>query len=93
MQEAYKVIMQVVGLMLLLTAAIITITFLVWVIKLEFEWFFGLNIFKWFRDGADKLKVKFASKLVPVKMEIDKANSEGKIKTVKKNVKLNENMD
>jgi len=93
MQEAYKVIMQVVGLMTLLTAAITIITFLVWVIKLEFEWFFGLNIFKWFGESASNLKIKFASKLVPIKMGIDRANSSGKIKVVKKNVRLNEDME
>lgn len=92
MQEAYRIIMQVVGLMTLLTAAIVIITFLVWVIKLEFEWFFGLNIFKWFEEKANNLKIKFASKLVPVKIGIDNANSSGKIKTVKKNIRLNEDM-
>lgn len=93
MQEAYKAILSVVGLMLLLTSAIIIIAFLVWVVKLEFEWFFGLNIFKWFHDGALKFKLKLLRILKRTRDEVDDANNHGEIKTRRKNVKLNEDMN
>ena len=68
----------IVGLMILMLAFIMIITFLAWVIKLEFDWFFGLDIFKWCKEKRliwhEKKKLKFAKKLVPIKMEIDNSN-------------------
>ena len=93
MQEAYKAILSVVGLMLLLSSSIIIIAFMVWVIKLEFEWFFGLSIFKWFREKSLNFKFKFLRRLKKTKDGIDDANNQGEIKIRKKNVKLNEDMN
>ena len=74
MQEAFKYIGMVTGLFILLFASIITIVFLAWIVKLEFDWFFGIDISKKFNDFKNKGKVKFAKKLVPVKLSIDEAN-------------------
>ena len=75
MQEAFRSIMGVTGLMILLTASITIIVFLVWVIKLEFEWFFGWDVFKSLKNLSSKWKIGAAKKLVPIKMSIDEANN------------------
>lgn len=93
MQEAYRNILFVTGLMILLLACVIVITFLVWVVKLEFEWFFGLSIFKWFREKSLNFKFKLLKRSKKIKDGIDDANNQGKIKIRKKNVKLNEDMN
>lgn len=93
MQEAYRNILFVTGLMILLLACIIVITFLVWVVKLEFEWFFGLSIFKWFKERSLGFKFNLLRRLKKTKDGIDAANNQGEIKIRKKNVKLNEDMN
>ncbi len=93
MQEVYRDILFVTGLMILLLACIIVITFFVWVIKLEFEWFFGLSIFKWFKERSLSFKFKLLRRLKKTKDGIDDANNQGEIKIRKKNVKLNEDMN
>lgn len=93
MQEAYRDILFVTGLMILLLACIIVITFLVWVVKLEFEWFFGLSIFKWLKERSLRFKFNLLRRLKKTKDGIDDANDQGEIKIRKKNVKLNEDMN
>lgn len=93
MQEVYRDVLAVTGLMMLLLTCIIVITFFVWVIKLEFEWFFGLSIFKWFREKSLNFKFKLLKRSKKIKDGIDDANNQGKIKIRKKNVKLNEDMN
>ena len=98
MDPYFMIIMKATGYFILTIAAIIVITFLVWVVKLEFSWFFGLNIFKWFNDKALKVKIWLTRSLRRTKAEIEEANEQGeldvnypeKVKKVRKNVKLNE---
>ena len=92
-----SLIVAIVGLMILMQAFIMIITFFAWVIKLEFDWFFGLDIFKWCKEKSlmwrEKKKLKLAKKLVPLKMEIDKSNEEhGPIGLKNKEVMINEEM-
>lgn len=93
MQKVYRDVLAVTGLMMLLLTCIIVITFFVWVIKLEFEWFFGLSIFKWFKERSLGFKFNLLRKLKKTKDGIDDANNQGEIKIRKKNVKLNEDMN
>lgn len=74
MIEAFKYIGMVTGLFMLLLAGIIIVTFFAWVIKLELEWFFGLDITNKFKSWSDNHKVKLAKKIVPIKETVDKAN-------------------
>lgn len=80
--DPFVMIMKTMGYMLLILTGIICITFFVWVIKLEFDWFFGLNIFKWFEKKSVQFKVWLAKKLAKIKIGSEKAN--------KKHVILNE---
>ena len=64
MVEAFKYIGMVTGLFILLLAGVIIVTFFAWVVKLEFEWFFGLDITKKFKVWSDNYKVKLAKKIV-----------------------------
>ena len=95
MDPYFKVIMMATGYFILTISAIILLTFLVWVVKLEFSWFFGLNIFESIKNFSIKVKEKFVKILVFIRGGIDKANNKGKLnvetKIIKKDIRLNEN--
>ena len=94
MDPYFKIIMTALGYFILTTAAIILITFLVWVVKLEFSWFFGIDLFKGLRDKQRKTKLKLVNLLIKTKKEIDNANEQSMLnvepKSVKKHVRLDE---
>ena len=80
MVEAATSIMRVLGLCMLLLTGIIIITFFVWVIKLEFSWFFGINLFKSMREKAVNFKLWLAKKMAHTSTKIDKLNQKGQKK-------------
>lgn len=79
MVEAAQAIMKTMGLLVLLESCIVMTVFFVWVIKIEFSWFFGLDIFKWLKEFTRKLKVLFVKKLIRVNKDIDKLNKKEKV--------------
>ena len=79
MVEAAQAIMKTMGLLVLLESCIVMTIFFVWVIKIEFSWFFGLDIFKWLKEFTRKLKVLFVKKLIRVNKDIDKLNKKEKV--------------
>ena len=54
MVEAAQAIMKTMGLLVLLESCIVMAIFFVWVVKVEFSWFFGLDIFKWLKEFTRK---------------------------------------
>ena len=85
----FNVILKVFGLLLILLALLICLLFFIWVIKLEFEWFFETDMFKWLNDLSNKLKIKFKKKEGDVHKTVKFLNNKKKIK---KNIRLNEDM-
>ena len=79
MVEAAQAIMKTMGLLVLLESCIVMAIFFVWVVKVEFSWFFGLDIFKWLKEFTMKLKVLFVKKLIRVNKDIDKLNKKEKV--------------
>lgn len=79
MIEAAQAIMKTMGLLVLLESCIVMAIFFVWVVKVEFSWFFGLDIFKWLKEFTRKLKVLFVKKLIRVNKDIDKLNKKEKV--------------
>lgn len=79
MIEAAQAIMKTMGLLVLLESCIVMVIFFVWVVKIEFSWFFGLDIFKWLKEFTRKLKVLFVKKLIRVNKDIDKLNKKEKV--------------
>lgn len=79
MVEAAQAIMKTMGLLVLLESCIVMVVFFVWVVKVEFSWFFGLDIFKWLKEFTRKLKVLFVKKLIRVNKDIDKLNKKEKV--------------
>lgn len=79
MTEAAQAIMKTMGLLVLLESCIVMAIFFVWVVKIEFSWFFGLDIFKWLKEFTRKLKVSFVKKLIRVNKDIDKLNKKEKV--------------
>lgn len=79
MVEAAQAIMKTMGLLVLLESCIVMAVFFVWVVKVEFSWFFGLDIFKWLKEFTRKLKVLFVKKLIRVNKDIDKLNKKEKV--------------
>lgn len=79
MVEAAQAIMKTMGLLVLLESCIVMAVFFVWVVKIEFSWFFGLDIFKWLKEFTGKLKVLFVKKLIRVNKDIDKLNKKEKV--------------
>jgi hypothetical protein len=79
MVEAAQAIMKTMGLLVLLESCIVMAVFFVWVVKIEFSWFFGLDIFKWLKEFTRKLKVLFVKKLIRVNKDIDKLNKKEKV--------------
>ena len=79
MVEAAQAIMKTMGLLVLLESSIVMALFFVWVVKVEFSWFFGLDIFKWLKEFTMKLKVLFVKKLIRVNKDIDKLNKKEKV--------------
>ena len=79
MVEAAQAIMKTMGLLVLLESCIVMVIFFVWVVKVEFSWFFGLDIFKWLKEFTRKLKVLFVKKLIRVNKDIDKLNKKEKV--------------
>ena len=79
MIEAAQAIMKTMGLIVLLESCIVMAIFFVWVVKIEFSWFFGLDIFKWLKEFTRKLKVLFVKKLIRVNKDIDKLNKKEKV--------------
>jgi len=79
MVEAAQAIMKTMGLLVLLESCIVMAIFFVWVVKVEFSWFFGLDIFKWLKEFTRKLKVLFVKKLIRVNKDIDKLNKKEKV--------------
>ena len=84
----FTVILRVLGFSLLLLALIICLLFFIWIIKLEFEWFFDTDLFKWLNDRSMKAKSKFKSREGEVHKKVKFLNK----KKVKKNVVLNEDV-
>lgn len=79
MVEAAQAIMKTMGLLVLLESCIVMAVFFVWVVKVEFSWFFGLDIFKWLKEFTRKLKVLFVKKMIRVNKDIDKLNKKEKV--------------
>ena len=77
MAEAFRYTGMVIGLMMLVLAGVIIVTFFAWVVMLEFEWFFGLNLTKKLKEWSEKRKMGLVKKLVLIKKEIDKSNNKG----------------
>ena len=75
----FDMILMTTGYFIITLACIITITFLVWLVKLEFEWFFDVNIFKVFSSKIDNAKSLFKKKVNRVKLSVDKENKRERV--------------
>ena len=75
----FDMILMTTGYFIITLACIITITFLVWLVKLEFEWFFDVNIFKVFSSKIDGAKSLFKKKVNRVKSSVDKENKRERV--------------
>ena len=79
MVEAAQAIMKTMGLLVLLESCIVMVVFFVWVVKIEFSWFFGIDIFKKLKEVSLKMKVWFVKKLTKTSKEIDKLNNKERV--------------
>ena len=75
----FDMILMTTGYFIITLACIITITFLVWLVKLEFEWFFDVNIFKVFSSKIDNAKSLFKKKVNSVNSSVDKENKRERV--------------
>lgn len=73
--DPYVMIMMTLGYLILLLVAIIIVTFLAWVVKIEFEWFFGISIFKSIGNKAREFGNFIVVKLFKLRKEVKKANN------------------
>ena len=79
MIEPFRSILWALGVCTIMLSSVIVIVFLVWVVKLEFSWFFGTDIFKWFKNLGRKTKVWLVRNLIKIRNKTDKANNKKQI--------------
>ena len=85
-KEFVNIVMRTFGVSIILLALIICLVFFVWVIKLEFDWFFDTDLFKWLENLSLKFKSIFKKKGDGVHKTVDFINKK------KHKVILNEEM-